>query len=128
MYFQHTLQHDLSRQINIDGVFEDDVDHRADLGERAHLDKAGGAGELEFKGKGDETFDLFRGESRRFGDDLNQNRRDVGKGIDRDRLESIESAQGERDGDDDDQDTLAESQLQQRRYHVVRSAIPITRI
>ncbi len=126
---QHPFQHDLACQVNIDLVLEDDIDHReADLGERAHLDEARGSGQLEFKGEGDEPFDLFRGQSRRFGHDLDQHGGDVGEGIDRNRLEGIEPAEGECEGDDDDQNTLAEGQLQQRGYHVVRSAIPTTRI
>ena len=122
--FEHPFKHHLPRQIDIDVVLKNDRNHgQADLGERPDIGQAGRPHQLEFNGKGDEPFDLFRRKSLHLGDNLHQHVGHVGKGINRNDSKRVESSRHQHTGEKDNQDPLANGKVKQGCQHPVTAAL-----
>ena len=99
----------LAGEVDVGAVFEGH-DHlgQAETVTRAHLLQTRQSAERLLDREGDLPLDLLGGQPRRRGVDLHLDRRGVRKGIDVDGADDVETATGENDGRQDDQEAMFE--------------------
>ena len=102
-----TLVDKLPGEVDVGSIVEGD-DHlrQAELGDRTHIFQARQPADRLFDRQGDLPFDLLGGERRSDGVDLNLGRGGVGEGVDVQTRQRKNAQAGQRQGDDDDQQTV----------------------